>query len=172
MNQALVLVILMHKKKILKSRTFFFSGLFLLFELTFTGNAQNTRFALEWDGNIVVFTTVSGLDLTLQESESTVATRSNPLQTIKTAGMKSISLKGGICRTDNILYKWFCTYNLSVKQKRDITVKLLNANGDPVKVWKVRQASPLKVEGPTLNAKGNDVAVETVVLAYERIELE
>ena len=42
----------------------------------------------------------------------------------------------------------------------------------PVVVWKVRNAWPSKVDGPTLNSTGNEVAIETVELAHEGLSIE
>jgi phage tail-like protein len=36
----------------------------------------------------------------------------------------------------------------------------------------VLRASPAKYSGPTLDAKATDIAIEELVLAYERLELE
>jgi phage tail-like protein len=43
----------------------------------------------------------------------------------------------------------------------------------PVLTWKLANARPIKYTGPTLNAKGGtDVAMEELVLACERIDIE
>ena len=38
--------------------------------------------------------------------------------------------------------------------------------------WKLLRARPIKHTSGPLNAKGTDVAMEELVLAYERLELE
>ena len=38
--------------------------------------------------------------------------------------------------------------------------------------WHLRDAWPVKFEGPTLNATGNEVAIETLELAHEGLEIE
>ena len=35
-----------------------------------------------------------------------------------------------------------------------------------------RAARPVKLEGPSLNARGNDVALETIELTHEGLRLE
>jgi phage tail-like protein len=42
----------------------------------------------------------------------------------------------------------------------------------PVTRWNFKNAWPCKYEGPKLNAKGNEVAIETLELACEWIERE
>ena len=41
-----------------------------------------------------------------------------------------------------------------------------------VMTWKLVNARPVKYEGPSLDAKGNDVAIEELTLSYERLEVE
>ncbi len=38
--------------------------------------------------------------------------------------------------------------------------------------WKLQRAWIVKYTGPSLNGRGNDVAMEEVVLACERLEIE
>lgn len=46
------------------------------------------------------------------------------------------------------------------------------SNSDPVMVWKLKNARATKITYGPLNAKGSDVAMEEVVIAYERLDLE
>lgn len=56
--------------------------------------------------------------------------------------------------------------------KRTLTIKQQNEEHQTVHSWKLSRARIIKhVSGP-LNAKGTDVAMEELVLAYERLELE
>ncbi len=48
---------------------------------------------------------------------------------------------------------------------------LLDEEHQPVMVWKVMNAFPVKVEGPQLKAAGNEVAIESVEIAHEGLEL-
>jgi len=41
-----------------------------------------------------------------------------------------------------------------------------------VMTWKLLRARIIKHTSGPLNARGNDVAVEEIVLAYERLEIE
>jgi phage tail-like protein len=38
--------------------------------------------------------------------------------------------------------------------------------------WKVRNAWPCKISGPHLKADGSEVAMETIELAHEGLEIE
>ncbi|MEO8699972.1 MAG: phage tail protein [Kofleriaceae bacterium] len=57
---------------------------------------------------------------------------------------------------------------------RTVTIKLLDERGDrnaPAMTWTLRNAWPMKITGPTLNAKGNDFAVEQLDLVHELLEI-
>jgi len=145
---------------------------FLVFSIlwTNTGNSQTTGYLLEWNGQRINFSSVSGLGETTQTSiyQNRTLIRVNALTTssVKTATLQKIR-----CRSDNELYKWFCSFSDPTRQKRDIVIKLLNMNGEIIKAWKIYQASPSKMDvPPAMDADANDVVIETLVLTYERVE--
>jgi phage tail-like protein len=72
------------------------------------------------------------------------------------------------------LYEWWKETSLgNANSRRNITISLLSDDGtNVVTAWKIRNAFPIKLEGPHLNAKGNEVAIETLELACESIEIE
>ena len=52
-------------------------------------------------------------------------------------------------------------------------VRLLSEDRETVaQEWKLFNARPMKYTGPSLNGNGTDVAVEELVLAVERIEIQ
>jgi len=55
---------------------------------------------------------------------------------------------------------------------RDVTIKLLDEQHQPVLKWKLTNAWCTKLSGPSLNAKGNEIAVEKMELAHDRIDIE
>ncbi|MFY9621040.1 MAG: phage tail protein [Pyrinomonadaceae bacterium] len=58
------------------------------------------------------------------------------------------------------------------RAKRTVTIRQQDEEHHTVHIWKLLRARIIKhVSGP-LNAKGTDVAMEELVLAYERLELE
>src|SRR5262245_5566733 len=54
--------------------------------------------------------------------------------------------------------------------RRTGSITLLGEDKKPVLEWSFYGAWPAKVEGPSLNAKNNEVAVETLELAIEKLE--
>lgn len=55
---------------------------------------------------------------------------------------------------------------------RDVTIQLQNEMHEFVYNWKLTNAWCSKLTGSALNAMGNEIAVETMELAYDRIEIE
>jgi phage tail-like protein len=71
------------------------------------------------------------------------------------------------------LYEWINDIrNGAPNAARTVTIQLLAEDGAPVVTWKLSRAWPSKYSGPALNAKGTDIAMEELVLSYERLEME
>ena len=82
-----------------------------------------------------------------------------------------ITLKRGVVN-NNELQNWHRNILNGVPDRRNISIVLLDNQRQPVVRWNVADAFPRKWEGPYLNAKGNDVAIETLTLCCEGIERE
>ncbi len=83
----------------------------------------------------------------------------------------NVILKRGITgRTD--LFEWWKSVRDGQVQRRNVTITLLDEQRQPVLRWLLRNAWPVKLEGPTLNATGNEVAIETLELAHEGLEID
>ena len=68
--------------------------------------------------------------------------------------------------------KWLSSVKMNTVERRDLTISLLDESHNPVMTWKVNRAFPVKVEGPQLKASGNEVAIESIELAHEGLEVE
>jgi phage tail-like protein len=73
---------------------------------------------------------------------------------------------------DATLFQWWREVAEGSVDRRNIAVVLLDEGREEVARWILHRAWPAKWTGPTLNAKGNEVAIETLELAHEGIELE
>ena len=101
---------------------------------------------------------------------------SSPVQTVsKLPGLQkfpNIVLKRGIVAGDNEFFKWVATILQGQVERRDVVISLLDERHQPVMVWKVKNAWPAKYEGPVLRAENSEVAVETLELTHDGIEVE
>ena len=84
-----------------------------------------------------------------------------------------VTLKRGIIGSLN-LYKWIDQIrNGDPGGRRNVLIHLQSEDHTQIVLtWKLFGAFPVKHSGGPLNAKGIDVAMEELTLAYERLELE
>jgi phage tail-like protein len=74
------------------------------------------------------------------------------------------------------LYNWLSAIrDGSNNGIRNVTVGLMSedrTSTEPVLKWRLLNARIIRYTGGPFNAKGNDVAMEEMVLSYERLEME
>lgn len=132
------------------------------------------HFSVEWGGSRIAFMEVSGLDIEIEAVSFREG--SSPEDTFKKIpGLRKfsdITLKRGIIKGDNEFFSWINTKQIGTIERRDLTISLLDENHQPVVVWKVKNAFPVKYAGPVLEANGSDLAIETLVLTHEGITVE
>lgn len=119
----------------------------------------------------VSFSEVSGLDIETEviEYRNSASPEYNKIKMPGLRKFSNITLKRGIFKGDDELFRWFNTTNLNTVERRDITVSLLDENHLPVVNWVIKNAFPIKVQGPTLKSDGNEVAIESIEMAHEGI---
>lgn len=83
----------------------------------------------------------------------------------------NVTLKRGITGSTD-LFEWWKSVRDGQVVRRNVTITLLDEQRQAVYRWLLRSAWPVKIEGPTLNASGNEVAIETLELAHEGLEIE
>jgi phage tail-like protein len=129
------------------------------------------HFSVNWgdSNNTVNFSEVSGLTLECEPIEY----RGGADQTLtvrKIPGLKkygNVTLKRGVIEAENGFWEWWNTIQSGIVQRRNVTISLLNEQHNPVMSWEISHAWPTKVEGPGLNATGNEIAVESLEFAHE-----
>jgi phage tail-like protein len=120
------------------------------------------------------FQEVSGLGMEVTVSEYRNGNdRDNGTRKITGLNKQSdVTLKRGVIGALP-LYRWLDDIRNGNQQAfRDVTVELLSENGEAVLEWQLLRARPIKVTYGPLNAKGNDVTMEEMVLSYERLVME
>ncbi len=133
------------------------------------------HFRVDWDGIANAgFTEVTGLEVTTEKIEYRDGA-SPEFSKIKMPGMQTfgdLTLKRGSFKGDNEFFNWWNTVALNTITRRNVTISLLNEAHEPVVVWKVKNAWPLKVTSSDLNAGSNEASIETLVLAHEGVTVE
>ena len=85
-----------------------------------------------------------------------------------------VTLKRGIIGSLD-LYQWLNDIrNGNQGALKNVVIQLQSEDhsAEPVQTWKLMRARIIKHTSGPLNAKGTDVAMEELVLAYERLEME
>jgi phage tail-like protein len=130
------------------------------------------NFRVEIDGiTIAAFSECSGLVCETDVIEYRTGGESGSAR--KLPGLRkfaNIVLKRGIT-TDRQLWNWYKTVLDGNVQRKAGSVVLLDESGQEVLRWNFRQGWPRKYEGPTLNAQTSEVAIETLEITHEGLEL-
>ena len=132
------------------------------------------HFRVEWGGTNIGFSEISGMNVENKIIEYRDGI-SPEFSKIKMPGMReysNITLKRGTFKGDNDFYKWLNTISLNTVERRDLTISLLNEKHEPVVIWKVHNAFPIKVQSTDLKADGSEVAIEQLDLAHEGLTIE
>ncbi len=131
------------------------------------------HFLVQWGGSRIGFSEVTGMDIQVEAIEYREGS-SPDYSKIKMPGLhkfSNITLKRGTFEGDTEYYGWINTVNLNKVERRDVTISLLNENHEPVITWRVQNAFPVKVQASDLKADGNEVAIETLELAHEGLNI-
>ena len=92
----------------------------------------------------------------------------------KIPGLKkfgNITFKRGFTK-DEGLWKWRKTVLDGKTERHSGSITLLNEARKPVVRWSFREGWPRKLDGPTFNAKNNEVAIETLEIVVEDLSVE
>lgn len=124
-------------------------------------------------GNDLAFQEVSGLDTETNVPEYQ-AGNSKAFSIIKMPGLiktGNVTLKKGVFSKDNKFWDWYNQIKMNTIKRQTVTIKLLDQEGSPTMIWVLKNAWPTKITGTDLKSNGNEVAVETIELAHEGIEI-
>jgi phage tail-like protein len=83
----------------------------------------------------------------------------------------NITLKRGYT-PDQSLWQWYGNIHNGLADRRNVTIILMNEEHRPVLRWHAENAWVNKIEGPSLKASGNDIAIESVELVHEGLTIE
>ncbi len=132
-----------------------------------------SHFIVEWGGSNIGFTEISGLSQEIEvidyrEGSSLVTSATKMPGLVKYSNVTS---KRGIVKGDNDFYNWIKTVSLNQVERRDVVIKLLDEAHEPVRVWKLKNAWPCKISSSDLKADASEVAIETMELAHDGLEI-
>ncbi len=118
------------------------------------------------------FTEASGFEVEVPPIEYRNGSEDTTVR--KLPGLKkftNITLKRGI--TGHLdFWKWIVKAMNGQVQRTEGSVVLLDEQREPVMRWNFRRGWPSKFTGPGLNAANNEVAMETLEICHEGLEID
>ena len=127
------------------------------------------------DGPQAGFQELSGVGMEVTVAEYRAGNmKENSVQKITGINKSTdVTMKRGVIGSLD-LYSWLDQIrNGDQKAFRTVTIKLQNEDHTQVvQTWKLLRARIIKHTSGPFNAKGTDVAMEELVLAYERLQME
>ena len=132
------------------------------------------NFSVELDGlTRAGFRSCSGLEsttnaVTYREGTDRVLS-SRKLPGLLTQG--DVTLSRGITADDK-LWKWREKVMTGQVERHNISISLLDDGGNAKITWNLFEGWPTQWTGPSFDASSDEVGVEQLVLAYERIEVD
>ena len=137
------------------------------------------HFLVEIDGTEMRFSEVSGLDVEIEHAQYRSGD-SEGFNVVNVPGVQkysgTLTCKKGIIEDDEELLEMLTAMldereNYNGEDKFDISIELLNPEGETARVWLVEGCAPKKFTSPTFNATKNEIAFETIEFSYDSFVL-
>ena len=120
-----------------------------------------------------LFQEVTGLNAETQIIEYRKG-NSKVFSTVKMPGIKkygNITLKKGIFKDDKAVWTLYDAVNNNTFEPKTLVISLLDEQQKVAMSWTVLNASPEKMTPPDLNADANEVAIESIELGHEGLDI-
>lgn len=136
-------------------------------------NVVGTLLTAAFNYAVAGFSECSGLDVTLEVMEYKEGGVNDHVRKFPTrASHGNITLKRGVIYLEDDLWTWHQGFVQGAGTRKDGLIVLLDEGRKPAKVWKFKRGIPMKWVGPSLNATQSGVAIESLEIAHEGLELE
>lgn len=123
------------------------------------------------DEKDVTFQEVDGLDSETQIIEYRHGNSPvfYPLKMPGLGRVGNVTMRKGIFVADNKFWDWYNEIKLNTIKRRTVVINLLDETGTPKRTWTLSNAWPTKITGTDLKSEGNEVAVESIEIAYQTL---
>ncbi len=88
------------------------------------------------------------------------------------AKYSNITMKRGVFVNDNRFWIWMNEIKMNTIKRRLVVIKLLDENDKPTMQWELHNAWPTKISGSDLKSDGNEVAVDSLEIAHEYLDVK
>lgn len=138
-----------------------------------TSNILGTLITAVLNYAVAGFSECSGLDANIEILDYKEGGVNNYVHKFATRTSHSnLTLKHGVIYLYDDLWTWHNDWVQGVGKRKDGLIVLLDESRSPAKVWKFKHGIPSKWVGPSLNATQSNVAIESLEIAHEGLELE
>jgi phage tail-like protein len=123
------------------------------------------------EGFAASFEEVSGLESETQVIEYRHGSSPN-FSAIKMPGIAkvgNVTLKKGVFSGRDSFWDWHRSIGQNTIQRQSVVIELLDEKGATTMKWTLTNAWPTKITGTDLKSEGNEVAVDTIELAFESL---
>jgi phage tail-like protein len=137
--------------------------------------AQRVSFSVQFgDDEDATFEEVTGLQAEAKVMEyrngNSATFSTTRISELSTAGR--VTMKNGIFPKDTKFFAWYQeTKARESFTRRVVVINLLDESGNPKITWTLNNAWPRNVTGAEFKSDGNEVAVESIEIAYETLEV-
>ncbi|HEX2206835.1 MAG TPA: phage tail protein [Longimicrobium sp.] len=87
----------------------------------------------------------------------------------RSGSVGSVTLRKGVFENDDRFRGWFGGIRMNTLPRGTVTIVLLDEAGATRMTWTLERARPTRITGADLAAGGNEVAVESLEIAYETL---
>lgn len=112
------------------------------------------------------FSECSGLGLEIEVLDHHEGGVNDHVHKLPTRVMQgNVTLKRGV--VDASLWKWCASIVPGRVDQRSVTIKLLDESGAEALSWQLKDAFPVRIQGPDFGAGQSNVAVETLEICHQ-----
>jgi phage tail-like protein len=130
-------------------------------------------FQVKWDDAEFIFQEVTGLSAETQVIEYRGGS-SPAYSTVKMPGLKkygNVTLKKGMFKGDANLWQKYKLSKMNTNKRATITISLLDEAQAVAMSWTLTNAFAAKITVTDMKSDGNEVAVESLELAHEGLDI-
>ena len=118
-----------------------------------------------------VFTEVQGLSVEIKTDDYEEGGANGFVHRLPgRVNVSNLILKRGLTKS-NEFFKWLMDVSRGNIRKENITLELYDYLGNPVGSWNFFNAYPVKWSGPSFTAGSNSIAIESLELAHDGLEM-
>lgn len=119
----------------------------------------------------VAFQEVSGMDVENQiiEYRNSNSPLFSPEKMPGLVKYSNVSMKRGVFVNDNSFWNWHAEIKMNTIKRRTVIIRLLDETGKVTMQWTLNNAWPTKISSTDLKSDGNEVAIDTLEIAYEEL---